>query len=515
MRDRGIYHKPSETESWKNSLPKVGEVLKTGNIAPDIDVAVEYNFELNDDRVDFIIYGTDSNDNESVMIIELKQWSIVNLSRTKRNYVFTYGGHGYDEYQHPSYQSLRYKKILEGFNEYVQEHTVTISACSYLHNMSRAYAPVLEDNDKYPYVHDTPVFYESEEERLANYIKKFIKKGKNSTLYEIDGARIRPSRELSEMLLDAIKGKEMFTLDDNQSNAVSTILSEVQWALDNNKRRTIIVKGGPGTGKSIVAINAMGLLTHPPDGSKSKNVCYCTSTHTPRTLYGEVLIDNNYKKIEIKGMFKSLASFAKLPEFTYDCIFMDEAHRMLPWKFGHGLKKDIDEIERSFHASRVNVWFIDEDQVVTKNDYLTIDRIRQYAKDKKSDIIETDDLRLTTQFRCMGGDRYIRFIRHFLGYKDKKIVVKPKNYEFGVCDSPSKLWEIIKEKQGKYPLSRLVAGYTHEWVSRDVINSPDPHLILIWMMENSGSIGTNTPIMHTSMIPNNRTSLVQYILSRG
>ena len=94
-------------------------------------------------------------------------------------------------------------------------------------------------------------------------------------------------------------------------------------------------------------------------------------------------------------------------------------------------------IDKAFYASRVNIWFIDEDQAVTKYDYLTIDKIKQYAHKYDSEIIEAKELSLTSQFRCMGGQEYISFVNQFLGYEEistKKY--KPKNYDFRIFDTP-------------------------------------------------------------------------------
>lgn len=124
-------------------------------------------------------------------------------------------------------------------------------------------------------------------------------------------------------------------------------------------------------------------------------------------------------------------------------------------------------IDKLFYASRVNVFFIDEDQMVTKDDYLTIDRIKKYAKKYNSLVIETDDLKLSSQFRVLGGENYISFINSFLGYENTLTkFTSAKNYDFIVFDTPSLLWEAIKEKQKKHPFTRLLSGYTRDWISK-------------------------------------------------
>ena len=442
----------------------MASVLNDSSIDKSINVAIEYKLDVTSNRVDFLIYGNDENNKENLVIIELKQWSESIRKANKPNFVFTNGGNGLNDYLHPSYQAIRYEYILKGFNQKVQDDSIDISSCSYLHNLDDVYKCILSDTDVFPFVNDAPVFYHGEEEKLRSFINKYIKKGNRELLYEIDGSNIRPSKEFSKMLIGALEGNSIFTLDDNQATAVSTIIYETLCAIEHRKRRTIIIKGGPGSGKSVVAINAMGQLLKQEN---RKNVCYCSTNFTPRTLFAELLINNDYKKSAIKNLFKPIASFAKSSEFDFDCIFLDEAHRAYKWKFGNGVKKDVDMIDKLFYASRVNVFFIDEDQIVTKDDYLTIDLIKKYAKKYNSEVIEEDDLRLTSQFRCIGGENYISFINSFLGYNDKVKKYNKKFYDLKIFDTPTEMWDAIKKKQVEYPKSRLLSGYTKDWISRN------------------------------------------------
>ena len=473
LKKKGYNVGQKEINSWCGSLPIVANALDIADIDKDINVAVEYKFNMTKNRVDFLIYGKDENNIDNIVIVELKQWSDV-YSSNKPNYVFAYGGGGAKDYEHPSYQSYRYKSILEGFNSYVQDNDVVISSCSYLHNLNNMYDFVISDKLKYPFIERSPVFLKDDSVKLAEFIRKYVKKEHRKLLYYVDDAKIRPSSNFSNLMYSALKGHPMFTLDDEQQNAVSTIVDETNKAVENNARTTIIIKGGPGTGKSIVAINALGQLLHPLDGNKSKNAVYCTTNFTPRTLYSELLIGEDYNKSAIKELFKSIAPFARARECDFDCIILDEAHRAFKWKFGQGVDRSVDLIDRLFYASRVNVFFIDEDQMVTKDDYLTVDRIKKYATRYKSKVIESNDLVLSTQFRCLGGENYISFINSFLGYNKKvKKYNETQHYDFRVFDSPSEMWNVIREKQDKFPFSRLIAGYTHDWVSKENDNLYD------------------------------------------
>lgn len=462
MRFSDIGFGPAEMASWTRSLPYMSDALR--DIDPDLNVAIEYKSQLNRSRIDFLIYGKDDSDKGSIVVVELKQWSQAKAV-SKPNYVHTVGGGGEGDYQHPSYQSLRYSAMLQGFNEYIQDNAVAVSSCSYCHNMDPIHMRYIGDAAVYPFLPSSPIFMQGDKERLAEFIKKYVRRPSRTLLYDIENSRIRPSKDFSRMLFTALKGQPIFTLDDGQAASVSTIIHETEKALAENKRKTIIIRGGPGSGKSIVAINAMGQLIHPAH-REPRNACYCTVNFTPRKLYSELLIDGDYKKSAIDNLFKTFASFSRASECDYDCVMFDEAHRDFLWKFGQGVGRDVDIIDRAFYASRVNVWFIDEDQAVTKDDYLTMDRIRAYAQRYESEIIEAPELRLSSQFRCMGGDSYISFVNGLLGYSES-IRYKPRNYDFRVFDNPTDMWNAIREKQSDYQNARLLSGYTHEWVSKD------------------------------------------------
>ena len=454
----------SEYNSWIHSLPKVADVLKDESIPKDANVGVEYKLIDTRQRVDFLIYGKDDNDKENVVIIELKQWSSVKRSSLK-DYVNTDGGHGNDDYWHPSYQAYNYANIMKAFNEYIYTKEVEVNACSYLHNMPEGYETILNDEKTYPLVHTAPSFLEDDQKKLSEFIAKYIKKPYKQTLYEIDASRIKPSEGFAKMVSDSINGKPFFSYDAEQSYSVAKIVDEVQEALDKGERRTIIIKGGPGSGKSIVAINALGQLLNPGNGKERRNACYVTANFTPRTYFGDVLADDFSKKA-IKELFKTPVAFAKSSACDFDCIIVDEAHRMLEWKFGWGLGREVNVIDKLFNASRVNVFMIDEDQVVTTSDNLSIKQIKEYAEKYGSTVIEDDRMILSSQFRCVGGERYIDFVNKILGYTNEFVSLKGIHYDVKVMDSMTDMMKEWEKKNKSGHQLRLIAGYTHEWVSQ-------------------------------------------------
>lgn len=167
----GIGFGHSEMKSWDKSLPFISDALNQKDIDKNINVAIEYQSQLNKSRINFLVYGKNEKNADSMVIVELKQWSMMKRT-TKPNYVHTVGGGGEGDYQHPSYQSLRYGAMLRGFNEYVQDNHVDINSCSYCHNMDSIYQNFIGDVETYPFLSQSPVFLEGDKEKLAAFINR-------------------------------------------------------------------------------------------------------------------------------------------------------------------------------------------------------------------------------------------------------------------------------------------------------------------------------------------------------
>lgn len=474
----------SQVRAWENSLPAVANVLDRCDIDDNVRVAIEYRIRQSRDRIDMIIYGADEDNHKNVIIIELKQWSSASKSN-KKDFVLVNGGHGTDDYWHPSYQALNYANLMSNFNEYIQDNGVKLTACSYLHNMNNDYSVLLDNLELYPLVKDAPVFLKDDEKKLAEFITKYVKHGEKRLLYEIEDSRIVPSKHLSDMLAEALKGNGFFSYDQAQANAVSEIVRTVEDALYYNEKKAIIIKGGAGTGKSVIALNVLGLLLSKRYGDR-RNAIYLTANAAPRYLYAEELIGSDYTKKAIGNLFKYPSIFKDSGENDYDCVLIDEAHRIFDYKNGVGIKGGIHIFDRIMNASRVSVFFIDEDQAVTVDDFVTIDRIKETAYRYHTRVMEGSDLELTTQFRVLGGQDYIDFIKSFLGYTHNGTEYKAdKNYDFQVFDNAKEMMDLIKKKdelfkaENKSGKCRVVAGYTYEWTTKGSYRNEDGYDIIL------------------------------------
>lgn len=498
---RGMYNAgylkvmPNWETSWQNSLPEIAKALQHSNIDDDVDVAVEYRLKHSLERLDFLIYGLDKNNNKNMVIIELKQWSQVNRSNIL-NKVFTMVGKGhFEDHFHPSYQACNYAGQLKAFNEYVQNEKMGIESCSYCHNMDEGYKVIMDDISLFPFILNSPSFLENDSDKLRQFVEKYVSKRCHNILYEINKARTIPSDDFAKLIRDALSGNQMYTLDMGQSNALSTIVSMVREADYYNQKKTIIVKGGAGTGKSIIAINALGQLNSPKKKSDRITTMFVTANAAPKkVLYNGLVANKKFKSSDLSALFKYPTAFANKAINEIPCLLIDEAHRIFKMKGGVGLKSGTNMLKELINAARVSVFFIDDNQAVTKDDYATIEIINKLAKECRSQVVMGPELELTGQYRVQGGAEYIEFIKSFLTINNTDLLYNLDNsYNFKVFDDPNDMFDEIKKldtesrkkqalKSGKFEFdidnfnghSRVVAGYTYEWVSdpthRDGIN---------------------------------------------
>ncbi len=129
-------HKVGESEylAWRNSLGNaMFHAINSDQIPDDAGVAVEYRVNGRAFRIDFMVTGKNSQGQESLFIVELKQWSDIQFSDLF-DHVRTYLGGGVRDTLHPSYQAWSYASHLNMYNEYIYENKVQVQACAYLHN---------------------------------------------------------------------------------------------------------------------------------------------------------------------------------------------------------------------------------------------------------------------------------------------------------------------------------------------------------------------------------------------
>ncbi|SEL36007.1 DUF2075 domain-containing protein [Ruminococcus albus] len=468
----GLKHENErEYLSWKNSLVYMQRVLDTPSISDDVQIAIEYCIPQTALRVDFIIAGENADGKENVIIVELKQWQ--KAQRTHRNHIVkTYTGGMERDVPHPSYQAYSYAKTIESYSETAQEQHIFFHPCAYLHNYETIHRHEI-DNDHYRDVLDAaPVYIKSDEDKLREFIQSYVTKpSKKDILYEIDNGRIRPTKSLQDALVSLIEGNEEYLMLDEQKMAYETILEIIRLGMTKDRKFTIIIEGGPGTGKSVIAIQLLAELV-----KRGLNAQYVTKNSAPREVYKEKLIQNNYGKGFVGNLMRSSVSYTNCKPNTFDCLIVDEAHRLGEGAFIFG-RKGGNQIEEIIQASRINVFFIDENQIVTSADKGSISDIKQIAYKHHSIVYHDESINLKSQFRCNGSDGFISFLDSFLSLDGQAShYAFEDHYDFRVFDDPSEMRESLRKINAKRNAARLVAGYCYDWKSQ---NDPDSYDIIL------------------------------------
>jgi len=447
-----------EILSWNNSLKDMYFVLESKEIPGNAGIAIEFRIPSTSKRVDFMISGKSSENKSVVIIVELKQWTEIELVADKDGIIKTPLGRGFHETPHPSYQAWSYSDLIKDFNETVQEEAIGIYPCAYLHNLNKNVFPDIENEVYKFYIEKSPVYTKGEALILRDFIKKYIKCGDNKeALYKIDKGRLRPSKSLQDALTSMIKGNHEFTLIDDQKVVYEEALQMAVNSYKDKKKRVLIVEGGPGTGKSVLAINLLVDLT-----SKNCVTHYISKNAAPRDVYSAKLKGSTLKS-RIDNLFKGSGIFYGAKKNIFDVLIVDEAHR-LNAKSGLFRNKGENQIKEIINASKFSIFLIDESQRVDIFDIGRKKTMMQFANDNNATV---KTLTLESQFRCNGSDGYLSWLDDVLEIrKTANYDGFEKEYIFKVIDNPNKLKEIIFNKNKINNKARLLAGYCWNWVTK-------------------------------------------------
>ncbi|MGH8616915.1 MAG: DNA/RNA helicase domain-containing protein [Burkholderiales bacterium] len=478
---------PSEIQAWKHSLLEMAKVLQDEEIPADAGVAIEYQLPQTSKRIDFVIVGEDAKARPKIIIVELKQWSESRRSNKDAIVWARRGGRaGEQEGPHPSYQAWSYAAYLQDFNTAVQDGAMTLQPCAYLHNHPRN--GEIDHPHYLEHIARAPLFLARERGKLQAFIREHVRHGdRRGALYAIENGRIRPSKMLVDCVASMLQGKTEFVMMDDQKVVYETVLDVDDKA--QHRKQVVIVQGGPGTGKSVLAVNLLAALL-----ARQRNARYVSKNAAPRAVY-EAKLTGTFSKTRISNLFSGSGAFINDAPNTYDTLIVDEAHRL---NEKSGLYRNLgdNQIRELIRAARCIVFFIDDDQRVTIHDIGHTEELRRRAAEFNAEVTE---LELTSQFRCNGSDGYLAWLDDVLGKRETaNTVLDTREYDFRVFDDPVEMHALIELKNRANNRSRVVAGYCWKWPSKR-----DPHAWDIefessgyrrrWNLDKDGSLWIVTP----------------------
>jgi uncharacterized protein len=447
----------NEISSWTDSMAEMAKVVDSDLIPKNATIAIEFNIPMTSNRIDFMISGFDEQNLGKVIIIELKRWQKVEIVTTKDGIVKTALGGGIHETTHPSYQVWSYKHLLEEFNETIRQDKISLLPCSFLHNMGVEEGEKLKHSHYKQYTDEAPIYLKNDYDLLKSFIEKTIKIGDDEkVLFKLDDGKIKPSKSLQDVLSRMLKKSHEFTLIDSQKVIYEKAIELSKLSKQDGKKRVFIVEGGPGTGKTVIAINLLVELNQ-INGS----AIYVSKNAAPRNVYLKKL-KGEYKRDYISKLFQGSGSFHKCQSNLFDSIIIDESHRL---NAKSGMYKNLGEnqIKEIINSSKFSLFFLDEDQRIDISDIGSKLEIIKWGEFFDAEISNSV---LMSQFRCNGSDGYLAWLDQVLEIKETaNFDGFDKVYDFKIFDNPQNLFNAIYEKNEINNKSRLLAGYCWNWVS--------------------------------------------------
>jgi len=449
----------SEYRSWAISLAILNNSFHYAGLK-DNHIVVEYELPYSSRRIDVLLFGYDIDGQENIVIMELKQWSNekVKDAETDGNVIVDYGRF-IKEQPHPTLQVQGYYFTLKDFFRIFQEKNApNLSASVYLHNYSKNENAVLFSPKFSKRIKTFPLFAKDDAVKLGRYLRKRLQGGKGQIIYErFRRSPIEPSKKLLDHTSEMINKQQIFNLIDEQIATYNTIMYKAKKLVKTKQKSVVIVKGGPGTGKSVIALEVMGELLR-----QGKKVVHATGsaafTKTLRNIVG----------VRAKNLFKFFNSFITTKPDSFDVLICDEAHRIRKSSVSRYTPKaqrtDLLQVDELLRVAKLNIFFIDEYQIVRPSEVGSIAMIKEAAKRFGIDDKNIAEFELKTQFRCSGSDAYLQWLDYVLRIRDTEITEFDAKMEFRIFDSPSDMMSEIRKRNKEKPNSaRITAGFCWPW----------------------------------------------------
>lgn len=445
-----------EINSWRNSLRAISQVFQYAELT-DHGIILEYRLPLTSKRLDCLICGEDESRKSQAVIVELKQWDKCESAESD-NELLTWVGGAKREVLHPSVQVGQYKMYLEDTHTafYEGQNPIGLSACTYLHNYNFYAEDVLLDPKFNRTLQEFPLFTADDVRELTDYLQERLLVGNGlSVLSRIEESKYRPSKKLMDHVGNVIKGKSEYVLLDEQLVVYDKVFAEAKKGFHDKQKTVLIVRGGPGTGKSVIAINLMAELL-----LKGYNAHYATGSRAFTTTLRKIIGQRG------SAQFKYFNSYGQAGDNEVDVLIADESHRIRVTsnsRFTPRVKRsNAPQIQELLKAAKVAVFLIDDNQVVRPNEIGSSAYIRAEAEDQNVKVYE---YQLEAQFRCQGSDAFVNWINNTLGIERTAHVLweGDARFEFRIMDSPASLERAIREKVSEGHTGRVVAGFCWEW----------------------------------------------------
>lgn len=447
---------PSEIGSWRNSLRAMSLIVTDAELN-DHGVMLEYQLPMSSRRLDFLVCAKDRKGRDQAVIVELKQWDACEESDADDLVCSRLGGRMRDVL-HPSVQVGQYQQYLKDNNSafYDEPDPVGLEACCYLHNYTAHKGDVLLDPKFEKVLAAYKLFDSTQSEDLSGLLATRLSMGSGKAVLEkVEGGRSRPSRKLMEHLSGAIRQHAPWVLLDEQMVVYLKIRHAVRRGLEDQKKRVIVVKGGPGTGKSVLAVNLVADFLR-----ADINAQHATGSKAFTETIWKILGSR------AKSQFRYFHHYKDTPRNSVDVLMCDEAHRIRETSNSRftpaAAKSKRSQVDELLDAARTTVFFIDDQQVVRPGETGSTNYIRESALRLGCEVSQFE---LEVQFRCAGSEGFVNWIDNTLAIRPTANVLwtGEEHFDFKILSTVQELEEAIRDQVRVGGTGRLVAGYCWPW----------------------------------------------------
>ncbi|GAB2935851.1 DUF2075 domain-containing protein [Rhodococcus aerolatus] len=448
---------PSEQTSWGRSLPVLARDLVDAGLR-DVEMLVEYHLPLTSQRADVVLAGTHPVTGEaSYVVVELKQWSTARSFEGSAELVDVPGMPGGPKL-HPVAQVQGYCDYLADFTRVLADQPDALAGVAYLHNATDRAS--VADLRRYPVSTTGRLYTGADRGELIGFLQSRLSThgGGRVAADRLINSAVAPSKQLLKVAASEVRDREQFRLVGNQQLAVDLVMHQVEQSRRANTKRVIVVTGGPGSGKSVIALSLLGDLAR-----QGRSVLHATGsrsfTQTLRKVAGA-------RAPRVQKMFKYFNQFMTAEANDLDVLVLDEAHRIRQTSVDRytkaALRTDRPQIDELISAARVPVFLLDEHQVVRPGEMGSLDQITRYAESLH---LEVEHVHLGEQFRCGGSEEYVLWVQRLLGLIDGEPGPWRGDPAFAVtvADSPEEMEALLQARLDEGYSARMSAGYCWPW----------------------------------------------------
>jgi uncharacterized protein len=461
----------AEINSWRHSLPALLTDLQDAGLS-HVEVLLEHRLPYTPKRVDALLCGVDPTTRRpSYILVELKQWTNAVSVDDDLVHVPHYGE---QPVLHPAEQVRRYCRQLVDFTPMLATDG-GVHGLAYLHNagaegwrLSRykidEFGQLYTRDDRSEFIARLTALLDTDPE---------TRPAARRAADDLLAARTEPSRQLLAHAFEEIRHREQFVLLDEQQVAFRIVQQAVEAAGDDNTKTVVVVLGGPGSGKSVVALSLLGELSR-----AGRRVLHATGSSSFTNTLRKIVVGSRSNRVQ--QMFVYFNSFIGERKNSLDVLICDEAHRLRETSVNRFTKADRRavakrQIEELIDVAYTPVFLLDEHQVVRPGEMGTRAEIRAAAEAAGCRVRVVE---LEGQYRCGGSVLYDQWVLRLLGLTSLPPVPwstltngSDDHYRVAALPSPEALesW-LTSQNPGGGDTARIAAGYCWPWSDPKVVD---------------------------------------------